>query len=80
VTGTTHQSIFVSYSHDDLAIVRQADAHAKARGDRYIRGDRLALRSGEEWEPRLLELIDQADIFQLFWSWNSMRSEYVRRE
>jgi hypothetical protein len=28
----------------------------------------------------LLELIDQADIFQLFWSWNSMKSEYVRRE
>ena len=29
---------------------------------------------------RLLELIDEADIFQLFWSSNSMRSEYVRRE
>jgi len=29
---------------------------------------------------RLLELIDEADIFQLFWSSNSMRSEYVRWE
>jgi hypothetical protein len=28
----------------------------------------------------LLELIDKADIFQLSWSSNSMRSEYVRRE
>ena len=28
----------------------------------------------------MLELIDQADIFQLFWSSNSMNSEYVRRE
>ena len=42
--------------------------------------DRLALRSGEEWDVRLLELIDEASIFQLFWSSNSMRSEYVRRE
>jgi hypothetical protein len=42
--------------------------------------DRLALFPGELWEQRLLELIDEADIFQLFWSWNSMRSEYVRRE
>ena len=29
---------------------------------------------------RLLELIDEADIFKLFWSTNSMKSEYVRRQ
>jgi hypothetical protein len=26
------------------------------------------LRSGEAWNPRLLELIEGADIFQLHWS------------
>ena len=79
VTAVPYQKVFPSYSHKDLAIVRQAEAYGKALGHIYLR-DRLALRSGEEWEQRLLELIDEADIFQLFWSSNSMRSEYVRRE
>ncbi|MGH3288654.1 MAG: toll/interleukin-1 receptor domain-containing protein [Streptosporangiaceae bacterium] len=42
--------------------------------------DVLALRSGERWEPRLPELIEEADIFQLFWSSKSMRSRYCRNE
>jgi hypothetical protein len=78
-TAVPYQSVFPSYSHKDLAIVRQAELYGKALGHVYLR-DRLALRTGEEWEVRLLELIDKADIFQLFWSSNSMRSEYVRRE
>jgi len=39
-----------------------------------------ALRSGENWNARLLELIDSADIFQLFWSRHAAESEYVRQE
>ena len=78
-TAVPYQNVFPSYSHKDLAIVRQAEVYGRALGHVYLR-DRLALRSGEEWEVRLLELIDQADIFQLFWSSNSMNSEYVRRE
>jgi hypothetical protein len=79
VTAVPYQKVFPSYSHKDLAIVRQAEVYGRALGHVYLR-DRLALRTGEEWEVRLLELIDEADIFQLFWSSNSMRSEYVRRE
>jgi hypothetical protein len=79
VTAVPYQKVFPSYSYKDLAIVRQAEVYGRALGHVYLR-DRLALRSGEEWEVRLLELIDEADIFQLFWSSNSMRSEYVRRE
>jgi hypothetical protein len=79
VTAVPYQKVFPSYSHKDLAIVRQAEVYGRALGHVYLR-DRLALRSGEEWEVRLLKLIDEADIFQLFWSSNSMRSEYVRRE
>ena len=78
-TAVPYQRVFPSYSHKDLAIVRQAEVYGRALGHVYLR-DRLALRSGEEWEVRLLELIDQADIFQLFWSSNSMNSEYVRLE
>jgi hypothetical protein len=74
-----YDKIFVSYSHKDLAIVRQFEAYGKTLGNEYLR-DQLALRSGAEWDVRLLQLIDEASIFQLFWSSNSMRSEYVRRE
>ncbi len=79
VTAGPYHKIFASYSHNDLAIVRQIEVAVKSLGHFYLR-DRLALRSGEQWEVRLLELIDQSDLFQLFWSSNSMRSEYVRRE
>jgi TIR domain len=78
-TANPYDKIFVSYSHKDREIVRQFEAYGKALGNDYLR-DQLALRSGEEWDVRLLQLIDKANIFQLFWSSNSMRSEYVRRE
>jgi len=77
--ASPYRKIFPSYSHLDNNIVEQAQRLGAAMGDVYLR-DRTALRSGEEWNARLLELIDEADVFQLFWSSNSMRSEYVRQE
>jgi hypothetical protein len=74
-----YRKIFPSYSHLDVAIVEQAEVLGRALGDVYTR-DRTMLRSGEDWNARLLELIDDADIFQLFWSSNAMRSEYVKQE
>ena len=40
----------------------------------------MALRAGEVWDERLAEFIRKADVFQLFWSTNSMHSPYVRQE
>lgn len=74
-----YRKIFPSYSHDDRAIVDDCAEVARALGDQYLQ-DVLALRSGERWRARLPELIDEADIFQLFWSSNSMRSQYCREE
>ena len=79
MTCRPYRKIFASYSHRDTEIVRQFEAFIESSGDRYLR-DVRDLRSGEKWDPRLLELIAEADIFQLFWSSNSMRSPYVRRE
>ena len=42
--------------------------------------DVTALRSGEIWDQRILQLIEEADVFQLFWSWNALESEHVARE
>ena len=38
------------------------------------------LRSGEQWDNRLLKAIAESDIFQLFWSETAARSPNVERE
>lgn len=74
-----YRRIFASYSHRDLPIVEQFEAFVEATGDRYLR-DHKVLRAGEAWDDRLLELIAEADVFQLFWSQNALASPHVRRE
>jgi hypothetical protein len=73
------RKIFPSYSHDDSRMVAPFALAAHVIGDQYLQ-DVLALRSGERWHDRLLEFIEGADVFQLFWSSNSMRSDHCRRE
>jgi hypothetical protein len=74
-----YRKIFASYSHRDRAVVDEFAAYAKAVGDRYSL-DVIDLRSGEAWEPAIEALIRDADVFQLFWSWNAIDSPYVQRE
>ena len=74
-----YRKIFPSYSHLDRDMVEYFAEAARALGDQYLQ-DVLSIRTGERWEDRLPELIDEADIFQLFWSSNSMRSIHCRRE
>ena len=74
-----YRKIFASYSHRDIEVVRQFERIAQALGDDYLR-DLARLRAGTDWDEALLRLIDDADVFQLFWSSNSMRSPHVLRE
>ncbi|GAB2571318.1 hypothetical protein Aab01nite_04710 [Paractinoplanes abujensis] len=74
-----YRKIFPSYSRRDAAVVEEFATAARALGDQYLQ-DVVTLRSGEQWSPRLLELIEEADVFQLFWSSNSMLSDYCRAE
>jgi Protein kinase domain/TIR domain len=74
-----YRKIFPSYSHRDTAIVEQFERFAEASGDEYLR-DVRALRSGEEWDPRLRDFIDDAHVFQLFWSRGAMASPNVANE
>jgi TIR domain-containing protein len=74
-----YRRIFPSYSHLDEPIVQQVEAYARTLGDEYLR-DVTHLRSGEVWSERLADFIRTADVFQLFWSRNSMASTWVRRE
>ena len=77
--GRPYRKIFASYSHQDVAIVEEFEQYFKTVGDRYLR-DWIDLRAGEAWCERLEELIREADVFQLFWSTNAMRSRFVRQE
>ena len=74
-----YRKVFASYSHKDAKIVEDFEYCAIAFGDQYLR-DAITLRTGEVWSERLAAMIREADIFQLFWSNSSMRSDYVRQE
>jgi serine/threonine protein kinase len=73
------RKIFASYSHKDVVIVQQFDRYVRTLGDVYLR-DITHLRAGEVWGERVQAMIREADVFQLFWSWNALRSVYVERE
>lgn len=74
-----YRKIFASYSHYDAAIVEEFERYAQALGDVYLR-DCTHLRAGEVWSAQIRGLIEEADVFQLFWSRNAMESPFVERE
>lgn len=79
-TGRFFRQIFASYSRKDLEVVRLVDSVARSLGAGELRWDLKILNAGDDWQSRILEEIDQADQFQLFWSTNSKRSSRVREE
>jgi hypothetical protein len=74
-----YKKIFASYSHKDIGIVEQFVHYAKTLGDEYLM-DLTHMRAGERWSEGLQHMIREANIFQLFWSSDSMRSPFVKRE
>jgi TIR domain len=79
IVARAYRRIFASYSHGDTVVVRSCESAAEALGDRYLR-DVTLLRSGQQWDERLLRAIGEADIFQLFWSEKAARSLAVEKE
>ncbi|MGB7875022.1 MAG: toll/interleukin-1 receptor domain-containing protein, partial [Anaerolineales bacterium] len=75
-----HQDdIFISYSHRDTEIVRSCKKAYEALGHNVLI-DFESLRSGQKWNAELMRMIERANIFQLFWSENSSKSDYCRQE
>lgn len=74
-----YNAIFCSYSHADTAIVERVELACKTLGLDYLR-DVHTLKSGQDWNDQLYHLIEQADIFQLFWSEKASKSIYVEQE
>jgi uncharacterized protein YegL len=74
-----YRKIFTSYSRKDEKVVIACENYARATGDEFLR-DVVSIHNGEIWNKRLLDLIREADIFQLFWSNKSMHSPFVQQE
>ncbi|MGB1285921.1 MAG: toll/interleukin-1 receptor domain-containing protein [Aggregatilineales bacterium] len=79
VTSAPYQRIFISYSRKDGKIARAYKLAQQALGnDVFLDVDNL--RAGEDWRAALAHAIDDADIFQLFWSAHSAASQYCAYE
>lgn len=74
-----YSAVFASYSHRDSLVVEQVERACKALGMDYLR-DVMTLKSGQDWDDMLLQLIEKADIFQLFWSEAAAKSLFVEKE
>ena len=77
--GDPYRKVFCSYSHQDKQIADRVQTVCEMMDLKYLR-DVYTLKAGEVWNPRLLELVELADVFQLFWSLPASQSKYVRQE
>jgi hypothetical protein len=71
---------FPAYSTRDKLVERACETAMAAGGDRFVSDVRKVRAEAKEANPKLLELIEQADVFQLFWSKNAAESQQVERE
>lgn len=67
------RQVFASYSPQDEQVVAELARVAPLFGSRFVM-DRTHLEPGEDRREGLQRLIRGADMFQLFWSTNAMRS------
>lgn len=74
-----YKRVFLSYaSPNRMAVERISDVYDGLGIDCFF--DRKSLIGGEEWSPRLLTEISEADLFHLFWSREAAQSEWVEKE
>jgi TIR domain len=78
-TAMTLGRVFVSFSRRDLSIVDACGDFYRALGVEVML-DHPQARSGDDWRLRLHELIDTADVFQLYWSAAAATSREVEHE
>jgi MinD-like ATPase involved in chromosome partitioning or flagellar assembly/DNA-binding NarL/FixJ family response regulator len=78
-TSQMYNKIFVSYSRKDTEVARAYRLAQLAAGHEVFM-DTESIHTGEDWQAALAKAIDEADIFQLFWSENSAASENVQHE
>jgi hypothetical protein len=76
---SSYRRIFPCFSPRDVDVVAGVAAVAEALGDRYT-AEVIEGHSEDAPDEWMLPLIARADVFQLFWSTNSMHSRVCRRQ
>lgn len=71
--------IFISYAHQDEDQVRGIAEGCKMLGTDYF-FDRHTLQAGDIFKDKILNFIEQADLFVLCWSRNAAESKWVQIE
>jgi hypothetical protein len=74
-----YTAAFISYASEDRDEVLARVQMLPLVGIRYFQ-DLLSLEPGDRWAKRIELGIDECDLFLLFWSSESKRSEWVRKE
>jgi TIR domain len=78
-TARLFGSVFASYAHEDDHVVTMFAEAYRALGIDLLK-DRASPHAGEDWPPARSRLIEDADVFQLFWSKAASRSSQVAEE
>ena len=71
--------LFISYSHADSAIVNEISKELQEAGHE-VWIDTFGIQGGTLWGSEIAKAIMASDVFLLFVSATSVRSDYVRRE
>lgn len=79
VDSRRYSKIFISYAHADYTQVRGIAEGCKMNGSDYF-FDRHTLQAGDIFKDKILQYIDNADLFVLCWSKNAAESEWVQIE
>jgi hypothetical protein len=79
ISTKPYQGIFASYSHHDKVVMQACQDMYRTLGfDALLQIDQM--RSWQELNASVRAGIEQAEVFQVFWSEHAAKSEYVRQE
>jgi heme/copper-type cytochrome/quinol oxidase subunit 4 len=79
VTRKPYKSVYASFADEDLHLAERLRRIYDALGMYHLR-DLMQLRAEHGWSEDMLKAVDDADIFQLFWSEAAANSKAVQRE
>ena len=79
VESRRFSKIFISYAHQDESQVRGIAEGCRMLGKDYF-FDRHSLQPGDIFKDKILNYIENADLFVLCWSKNAAESEWVQIE
>jgi hypothetical protein len=72
---------FASYASQDRdEVLGRIQGMQKVKPDLHVYVDVIELRSRDDWEEKLQQVIPQNDVFFLFWSAAAKKSSHVERE